>query len=170
MKSVRRITGADGKPRFVCRFCSKSYHSNAFAATCCHTSEIRYSSIPSEHALEEAVTLEANPAPQPIPDTPEPEMRAMPPVQAPELLGRAAAHMHERGKTYDKPEGERSMGKCIAAFNAITGRDLRESEGWLLMQVLKLVRSETRSEPHTDSLEDNIAYSALYAEARGQGL
>lgn len=94
---------------------------------------------------------------------------AIPQPLAPELLGRAARHMHERASTYDKPEGERSMGRAVAAFNAITGRDVRESEGWLFMSLLKLVRSETRVAPHQDSLEDNIAYSALYAEARSEG-
>lgn len=93
----------------------------------------------------------------------------MPPIQAAELLGRAAKHMHDRAATYDAPEGERSMGKTVAAFNAVTGHTLRESEGWLFMSLLKMVRSETRTEPHQDSLEDNIAYAALYAEARGEG-
>lgn len=92
-----------------------------------------------------------------------------PAVDASELLGRAAALMYERGKTYDEPEGERSMGKTVAAFNAITGRDLTESEGWLLMCVLKSVRAATRKEPHRDSLEDLIAYAALMAEARLAG-
>lgn len=91
------------------------------------------------------------------------------PVQAPELLGRAARHMHDRASTYDSPGGERSMGKAVAAFNAITGRTLSESEGWLFMALLKAVRSETRGEPHRDSLEDFIAYTALFAEARGAG-
>lgn len=89
--------------------------------------------------------------------------------RAPELLGRAAAHMHDRASAYDKPEGERSMGRTVEAFNAITGRDLTESEGWLMMAVLKAVRAQTRSEPHQDSLEDLIAYAALYAESRGDG-
>lgn len=92
-----------------------------------------------------------------------------PPVMAPELLGRAAAIMHERGKTYDAPEGERSMGKTVAAFNAITGRDMTESEGWLFMATLKQVRGFTRSTYHADSFEDLIAYAALMAEARGAG-
>lgn len=92
-----------------------------------------------------------------------------PAVKAPELLGKAAALMHARGKTYDAPEGERSMGKTVAAFNAITGRDLTESEGWLLMCVLKSVRAASRKEPHRDSLEDLIAYAALLAEARLAG-
>lgn len=92
-----------------------------------------------------------------------------PPVQAAELLGRAARHMHDRASTYDAPGGERSMGKAVTAFNAITGHTLSESEGWLLLQVLKDVRSFTRSAVHWDSLEDCIAYAALKAEARGDG-
>jgi len=93
----------------------------------------------------------------------------IPQPKAAELLGRAAKHMHDRASTYDKPEGERSMERVVAAFNTVTGHTLKESEGWLFMTLLKAVRSETRSEPHQDSLEDLIAYSALYAEARGEG-
>ena len=51
------------------------------------------------------------------------------------LLVRAREHMDARASQYDKPEGERSMGKAVEAFNAITGRDLSEPEGWLLLQV-----------------------------------
>lgn len=85
------------------------------------------------------------------------------------LLGQARKHMEDRAATYDQPEGERSMGKTVEAFNVITGRDLSESEGWLLMQILKDVRDRQRAEPHRDSLEDGIAYSALKAEARLAG-
>lgn len=123
-----------------------------------------------DHIMEESVTLETNPAdverPTYTDGQPSPGW-TMP--KAPELLGRAAAHMHERGKTYDAPEGERSMGKAVAAFNAITGHALSESEGWLLLQVLKDVRLFTRSAYHADSAEDCIAYAALKAEARGEG-
>ena len=97
------------------------------------------------------------------------EMAKVPEPKAAELLGRAAAHMHDRSSTYDEPEGERSMGKIVTAFNAITGRDLTESEGWMFMQQVKLVRLFTRSEYHADSAEDNIAYAALLAEAKGDG-
>lgn len=97
------------------------------------------------------------------------EQTKMPEPKAAELLGRAAAHMHDRSSTYDEPEGERSMGKIVTAFNAITGRDLTESEGWMFMQQVKLVRLFTRSEYHADSAEDNIAYAALLAEAKGDG-
>lgn len=93
----------------------------------------------------------------------------VPEPKAAELLGRAAAHMHDRSSVYDEPEGDRSMGKIVTAFNAITGRDLTESEGWMFMQQVKLVRLFTRSEYHADSAEDNIAYAALLAEAKGDG-
>ncbi len=74
--------------------------------------------------------------------------------------------MQDRAATYDKPEGERSMQRTVDAFNIITGRHLTASEGWLLLQILKDVRDRQRSLPHTDSLEDCIAYAALKAEAR----
>jgi hypothetical protein len=81
------------------------------------------------------------------------------------FLERAADLMKERGADYDKPAGERSMAATVAAFNAITGRDLDESEGWAFMLVLKLVRQWQRPGFHRDSAEDAIAYSALLAEA-----
>jgi len=89
-------------------------------------------------------------------------------MKAPELLQTAAAHMAARAKTYDAPQGERSMGKAVQAFNAITGRDLSEPEGWLLLQVLKDVRLFQRPGYHADSAEDCIAYAALKAEAKAQ--
>lgn len=89
-------------------------------------------------------------------------------ASAPALLARAAEHMADRAATYDKPEGERSMGTTVIAFNAITGRDVTEAEGWLLLQLLKDVRLFQRSGYHADSAEDCIAYSALKAEAKSR--
>lgn len=73
--------------------------------------------------------------------------------------------LRERGKQYDQPDGERSMGKTVAAFNAITGRDLSEAEGWLLMLLLKQVRQWQTPTYHKDSADDAVSYSALLAEA-----
>jgi hypothetical protein len=88
-------------------------------------------------------------------------------LDASTLLDAAAGHMRDRAGTYDRPTGERSMGRTVQAFNAILGRQaLTESEGFLLLQVLKDVRDRQRSAPHRDSLEDGIAYAALKAEAR----
>lgn len=88
---------------------------------------------------------------------------------APQILDAAAGHMRDRAATYDSPRGERSMGRAVAALNAVLGRQaLTESEGWLLMQLLKDVRERQRVEPHRDSLEDGVAYAALKAEARLQ--
>lgn len=91
-------------------------------------------------------------------------------MKAPEFCERAAALMRERGEQYDKPEGERSMARTVAAFNAVTGRDLTEPEGWLLMLLLKQVRQwQTPGRYHADSAEDGVAYSALLAEALAAG-
>jgi hypothetical protein len=86
---------------------------------------------------------------------------------ASEYLQNAAMHLADRAATYDKPEGERSMGATIAAFNAITGRNLSEPEGWLLMLLLKQVRLFQRPAFHRDSAEDAVAYAALLAESKG---
>ena len=87
-------------------------------------------------------------------------------MKAPEILTRSAEIMAERAKQYDSPQGERSMGKAVAAFNAITGQSLSEANGWLLMALLKMVRDNTTDKPHEDSINDLVAYGALYGEAR----
>lgn len=93
-----------------------------------------------------------------------------PAFTAQELLGQAQQHMLDRAVTYDQPEGERSMAATVAAFNAITGRNLSESDGWLLMACLKMVRGESSRTPHRDSVEDLVSYAALYGEAKLAGL
>lgn len=87
-------------------------------------------------------------------------------MKAPEILTRSAEIMAERAKQYDSPQGERSMGKAVAAFNAVTGQSLSEANGWLLMALLKMVRDNTTDKPHEDSINDLVAYGALYGEAR----
>lgn len=87
---------------------------------------------------------------------------------AADFLRAGLKHMEDRAQTYDKPEGERSMGATVRAFNAITGRDLSESEGWLLLQILKDVRLFTSPGFHRDSAEDCAAYAALKAEAKSK--
>ena len=133
----------------------------------CQTCGVEHDTIPKAMACFDSHEAEAGTFVEVAEDV---EPSPVPDPMAAELLGRAARHMHDRASTYDKPEGERSMGRAVQAFNAITGRDLTESEGWLLLQVLKDVRLFTRSEYHADSAEDCIAYAALKAEAKSKGL
>ena len=91
------------------------------------------------------------------------------PTTAPEFLAQAGAIMAQRAKDYDQPGGERSMDKTIAAFNIITGRDLSEADGWLIMEILKNVRQWSAPGFHRDSAEDGVSYSALKAEALARG-
>lgn len=131
----------------------------------CQTCGVEHDTIPKALACFEAHEAAAGEFVE-VKEQPE----AVPEPLAAELLGRAARHMHDRASTYDKPEGERSMGRTVQAFNAITGHNLSESEGWLLMALLKSVRGFTRETYHADSFEDLIAYAALCAEAKSKGL
>lgn len=87
-------------------------------------------------------------------------------VAAPDLLDAAAGHMRDRAATYDKPEGERSMAQTVSVFNQFHGTSLTEAQGWHFMQILKDVRLFANpANPHRDSVEDGVAYSALKGEA-----
>ena len=74
--------------------------------------------------------------------------------------------MWTAGSIFQKAvENVRSAAKTAKAFNAITGKDITESEVWLLLQLLKDVRQWSREDYHQDSAEDCIAYAALKAES-----
>ena len=88
-------------------------------------------------------------------------------VTAQSILSRAGAHMRDRAATYDKPQGERSMGATVGAFEAITGLSMSEEQGWLFMALLKAVRSQ-QGGYRADSYEDGAAYFALAGEAAGR--
>ena len=87
------------------------------------------------------------------------------PTYAERILRQAADTLKQRGQVYDSPEGERSMGKTVTAFNTITGNSLTEAEGWLLLQLLKDVRQWSKEAYHEDSAVDCVNYAALKAEA-----
>ena len=86
-----------------------------------------------------------------------------------DYLRESISIQNERSVDYDSEDGERSMGKTIIAFNAITGYDLTESEGWLLLQLLKDTRQWTSPTLHEDSALDCVSYAALKAESLNYG-
>lgn len=79
------------------------------------------------------------------------------------LLLAAAEAIRQRAALRDLPEGERSMARAIAAYNALTGANLSELDGWLFMCILKLSRA-TAGEAHIDDYTDLAGYAALAAE------
>jgi hypothetical protein len=84
------------------------------------------------------------------------------------FLDEAKRIQEERGAIYDSTGStkERSMGKTVTAFNSITGKDLTEAEGWLLLQLLKDARQWANPNAfHLDSATDGVSYSSLKAEA-----
>ena len=91
-------------------------------------------------------------------------MRTIDGSTAANILTAALGHMRDRAATYDKPEGERSMGATVDAFQAVTGVSMTEEQGWLFMALLKAVRSQ-QGAYRADSYEDGAAYFALAGEA-----
>ena len=80
------------------------------------------------------------------------------------ILNAGLGHMQDRAATYDKPEGVRSMGATVAAFNAVTGLTLTTEQGWLFQILLKAVRSQ-QGAFRLDCYEDGAAYFGLMGEA-----
>ena len=85
-------------------------------------------------------------------------------MNADQILTAAADHLRDRAAQRDTPEGERSMGKTVAAFNAISGHTLTEREGWMFMVMLKAVRACATPDGCLDSHQDGAAYFALAGE------
>ena len=87
------------------------------------------------------------------------------PIGADEILQIANEAIAQRGVMYDSTgqQQERSMGKVVAMFNALTGHELTNEQGWKFMCLLKLARSE-QGEFSLDSFIDLAAYAALAGE------
>lgn len=98
------------------------------------------------------------------------ELNTLKPTTATSFLKQAVFLQEQRAAEYDQEGGERSAGKVAAAFNAITGHSLTESDVWMLLVVLKQVRFYNNpSQKHRDSVEDLVSYSALFAESVFKG-
>ncbi|WP_346839799.1 DUF6378 domain-containing protein [Microbulbifer sp. SAOS-129_SWC] len=101
--------------------------------------------------------------PQPI-NPPKTKGRPSPDYSAPAFLEAGAQHMRDRASLRDAPDGERSMAKTVAAFNALYGKDLTEEEGWMFMVLLKQARA-SQGKFVADDYEDGAAYFGLAGEA-----
>lgn len=84
-------------------------------------------------------------------------------MKANDFLTQACEEMRNRSVTYDRPSGERSMGRTVEAFEAVTGVRVTETQGWLFMALLKAVRSQ-QGAYREDSFVDGAAYFALAGE------
>ena len=81
---------------------------------------------------------------------------------APELLKSGITAMEQRAALRDSPEGERSMAKTVAMFNAYLGKEtLTVEDGWAFMIMLKMIRAQNGNF-HADDYVDMASYSALW--------
>lgn len=90
-------------------------------------------------------------------------------MDAIEILHSAEICIGDRAASRDLPDGERSMARTVAAFNAFTGRQLSERDGWLFMCCLKAAWEATPGGRHNpDDCVDLSAYAALMGECAGR--
>lgn len=85
-------------------------------------------------------------------------------MKAQDILRKSAQHIDDRAAARDQAEGERSMARTVAAFNALTGHQLSERDGWLFMVQLKMARACTTPTGIPDDYEDGASYVALAGE------
>lgn len=86
-------------------------------------------------------------------------------ITAPSILGSAKEALDQRAALRDSEgTGERSIAKTVDIFNAWTGRDLTEQEGWKFMVALKQAR-ESQGKFHEDDYVDGASYFALLGES-----
>ena len=79
-----------------------------------------------------------------------------------DILRTAIRTIEARGVLRDTGQ-ERSMARTVATFNAMTGHDLSEVDGWTFMIVLKLCREQSGHDP--DNWVDAAGYVGLAGEA-----
>ncbi len=92
-------------------------------------------------------------------------LRDLPPMTgAVAILQRAAGHIEARAAQRDQAQGERSMARTVGAFNALTGHQLSERDGWLFMVTLKMARACSTPTGLPDDSEDMCGCGALAGE------
>ena len=82
---------------------------------------------------------------------------------APDFLQSALDRIESAAQERDAPDGERSMARAVAVFNALTDGHMAESDGWRFMLALKLAR-EVQGDPNADDYTDLAGYAALLGE------
>ena len=85
-------------------------------------------------------------------------------IPAHEFLEKGVGHMKDRASQRDSEDGERSMKRCVEAFNALEGTNLTETQGWKFMVMLKMARSVS-GDFTADDYEDMAAYAGLAGES-----
>lgn len=94
---------------------------------------------------------------------PSPQEAPVNTCSAPDILIAAADAISDRASLRDQPNGERSMARAVASFNAIYGTDITELQGWQFMVLLKMARS-VAGRVNVDDFTDAAAYAALAGE------
>lgn len=86
-------------------------------------------------------------------------------MKADQILEAGIKAMADRAASRDLPQ-ERSMARTVKAYNALTGHNLSEHDGWLFLAIVKAARA-TAGKFNLDDYVDGAAYFALAGETGG---
>jgi antirestriction protein len=94
-------------------------------------------------------------------------------MRAHEFLREAGQALEQRAALRDQPTGERSMARAVKIFEAWTGIELSELDGWRFMVALKQAR-EIQGNFCADDYTDGSGYFGLVGEcaasAKGEAM
>lgn len=86
------------------------------------------------------------------------------PTTAAHILQQGVDALSNRAAERDLADGERSMARCVKAFNVMFGHQITEEQGWQFMELLKMARAAGGAYREDDYV-DGAAYAALAGEA-----
>ncbi len=84
-------------------------------------------------------------------------------MKAQDFLYEARQTLIDRADKRDSGSGERSMARAVGIFQAWTGIELSEADGWRFMLALKMAR-ERQGGYHADDYVDLCGYASLLGE------
>lgn len=80
------------------------------------------------------------------------------------ILQQGVDALSNRAAERDQADGERSMARCVKAFNVMFDHKITEEQGWQFMELLKMSRAAGGAYREDDYV-DGAAYCALAGEA-----
>lgn len=84
------------------------------------------------------------------------------------LMAAGIVKINQRAITHDQGDGERSMASTVEAFNALTGCDLSESEGWVFLMVRKMAIGCQHGPFNPKVYNDLASFAGLTGEAEAK--
>lgn len=85
-----------------------------------------------------------------------------------ELLREAAADIHKKAGLSAGQTGDKLMVRAINSFNAMTGHNLSEREGYVFMSLLKMAKTQVAEDNAEEAAQADYISTAAYVALAGE--